>query len=391
MRRSQLLPALVAGLALIVGWATTPAHAAVDAANVRSVGHFAFPHGTDNAFHGRYVYAAQADSSEGKSPSRGDGGIHIIDISGATPRKVGFVRCSGYQNDVAVVKTGLIAVGAHHSSCGGIDGHAGVHLVDVRDPKRPRILGSVHLAGGTHTLTKVPGHPLIYSSPGGLGPPAEEWMIDVSDPNEPRVVGSFVPNQLGCHDISFATIKGRPLGFCASTNETLILDVGNPRKPTVVSRVIDGASFHHYAAPSPDGKLLVVNDENFIAHECVTAGRGVTGALWIHDISDISNPTIAGYVGPRRGISPVSGIVGGPEEWCTSHNFNFLPGTRTLVGAWYSGGTSVVDLTDPLAPREIAHYTPDDASAWSSYYYKGRIYVTDYHRGLDVIEIRKLR
>lgn len=359
---------------------------AVNAQNVLRVGRFRFPHGTDNAFQGRYVYAAQASPTRGA----GDGGVHIIDVSGRKPKQVGFVRCSGNQNDVAVVRPGLIAIGAHHSTCGGFD-HAGVHLVDVRNPGRPKLLGSVHLTGGTHTLTKVPGHPLIYSSPGGLGPPVEEQIIDVSDPSEPRIVGSFVPNQLGCHDVSFATIGGRPLGFCASTNETLILDVTEPRRPAVVSHVVDGASFHHYALPSPDGKLLVVNDENFIAHECRSAGHGVTGAMWIHDISNIAAPTLVGYIGPPRGKSAVSGVIGGPEQWCTSHNFNFIPRTRTLVGAWYTGGTSVIDLTNPLAPREIAYFQPADASAWSSYWYKGRIYITDYHRGLDVIEVRKLR
>ena len=387
MHKRILAPLL--GLTLLLLATSPPAEAAVSASNMRAVARFAFPHGTDNAFHGRYVYAGQADSSEGDPPSQGDGGVHVIDVSGRKPQRVGFVACSGYQNDVAVVKAGLIAVGAHHSSCGGGDGHAGVHLVDVGDPRRPRFLGMVHIDGGTHTLSKVPGHPLIYSSPGGLGPPVEEQIIDVSNPNDPRIVASFVPNQLGCHDISFQTIKGKPYGFCASTNETLILDVTNPRSPTVVSRVVDGASFHHYALPSPDGKLLIVNDENFLAHECVSGGRGVTGALWIHDISNISNPTIAGWVGPRRGTVPVSGIVDGPEAWCTSHNFNFIPGTRTLVGAWYTGGTSVIDLTDPRAPREVAYYQPDDASAWSSYWYRGRIYVTDYNRGLDVIELSK--
>lgn len=387
---ARLLAPLLSA-ALIVGATTLPAHAAVNANNARLISSFRFPHGTDNAFEGKYVYAGQADSSEGSTPSARDGGVHIIDISGPKPKRVGFVRCSGYQNDVAVVKPGLIAIGAHHASCGGIDGHAGIHLVDVRDPKRPKVLGALHIGGGTHTLSKVPGHPLIYSSPGGLGPPVEELIIDVSDPNEPRVVGSFVPNQLGCHDISFQKIRGRALGFCASTNETLILDVTNPRRPTVISRVVDGASFHHYALPSPDGKLLLVNDENFIAHECISGGRGVTGAMWIHDISNLQAPTIVGWIGPRRGISPVSGIIGGPEEWCTSHNFNFVPGTRILVSSWYSGGTSVVDLTNPLLPEEIAFFQPDDASAWSSYWYKGRIYITDYHRGLDVIEVPSLR
>ncbi|HEX2241504.1 MAG TPA: hypothetical protein VHJ82_10245, partial [Actinomycetota bacterium] len=83
-----------------------PAHAGTRAEQtseaITEVAHFPYSAGTDIDFAGRFVYAAQ----EGD-----EGGVHIFDISGSRPREVAFVSCPGTQNDVAVVRPGLIALG----------------------------------------------------------------------------------------------------------------------------------------------------------------------------------------------------------------------------------------------------------------------------------------
>jgi hypothetical protein len=81
------------------------------------------------------------------------------------------------------------------------------------------------------------------------------------------------------------------------------------------------------------------------------------------------------------------GVASGNSQSCTAHNFNFIPGTKMLVAAWISGGTNVIDLTDPASPKEVAHYSPDEAVAMSSYWYRGLIFVADFARGLDVLEL----
>ncbi len=63
--------------------------------------------------------------------------------------------------------------------------------------------------------------------------------------------------------------------------------------------------------------------------------------------------------------------------------------------AWYQGGISVTDFTDPKNVREIAYFDrgPVDATRavlagqWSSYWYNGRIYGSEIARGLDVLEL----
>jgi hypothetical protein len=72
------------------------------------------------------------------------------------------------------------------------------------------------------------------------------------------------------------------------------------------------------------------------------------------------------------------------------HNGNLIPvaGRYLLVAAWYYGGTSVIDFTNPSSPHEIAYYDPEGSptagEAWSAYWYNGKIYANDIRRGQDV-------
>ena len=368
---------LCAAALLVTALPAGAGESAVDKSdNVKVVKSFAYEGGTDLTFDGRYVFAAQQGNA---------GGIHVIDTRGKSPKKVSFILCPGSQNDVAVVRKGLFALGYHSGTCGAVPG-AGVRLLDVKNPRRPRILGSVdNLPGGTHTLTVYPGKPIIYASPGGLANGGGvEQILDVSNPKKPEVAATYRPNAAGCHDVSFDIRKDRALAFCAGLTEIQVWDVSDPLAPVTIGRIVNPAMFFpHSAVPSPDGKYLVVGDEAFGAHEC--AAGGPTGSLFVYDMSVPEAPVLVGQWGPRRGAAPV-----GVTEWCTAHNFQFVPGTMNLVVSWYTGGTSVLDLTNPTLITEIAHYVPDDADTWSSYFYAGRIYANDLKRGLDVIEVEGL-
>jgi hypothetical protein len=65
------------------------------------------------------------------------------------------------------------------------------------------------------------------------------------------------------------------------------------------------------------------------------------------------------------------------------------------VQAWYQGGISVVDFTDPGQPFEIAYFDrgPIDPQMlvlggdWAAYWYNGNIYASEIARGLDVFEL----
>jgi len=380
--RGALVP-VVAALVATAG----PAQAEVDKSkNVTLIKSFTydgggtfFSGGTDIDWQGKYVYAAQQGEA---------GGVHVFDASKRVPRKIALIKCPGEQNDVAVVKPGLLAIGAHSSGCGLPT--KGVRLVDVRNPKRPKLLGEVQLPGGTHTLTVYPGKPLIYASPGGLlNGGGVEQIVDVSNPNNPKVVGTFTPNRFGCHDLAFDIRKGRKLAICPGLTETQIWDVSKPTQPETIAHIVNPSIFfRHSAAVSPDGKLLVLGDENFGANDCV---GGPTGAIWIYDISIPEVPVPRSYYGINRGATPISAPDVDRGAWCTAHLFNFVPGTRTLVASWYGAGFNVLDLSDPTAPKEIAHYAGGGVNYWSAYWYDGRIWANDRVRGLDVFKVTGLK
>ncbi len=87
-----------------------------------------------------------------------------------------------------------------------------------------------------------------------------------------------------------------------------------------------------------------------------------------------------------------------PFENCVAHNGSLIPipGRDVMVQAWYQGGVSVFDWTDPSHPKEIAFFDrgPVDstklvgAGSWSAYWYNGYIYSSEIARGLDVLELQ---
>lgn len=397
----QSLLSLGSGL-LLLGALLTPARASLgsESRNVKLVRSFPYAAdeerpimdrgGTDMAFQGRYLYAAE----QGRRGA--GGGVHIFDISGDRPRKVGFARCGGWQNDVAVVRPGLIAVGYHEGefNCGNPQG--GVTLIDVSDPKRPRQLGTTEgdvpsgdplRGGGIHTLTVYPGTSLIYASPGGRQSGYEtgiETILDVSNPNKPEVVAEF-DSGIGCHDVTFDIRAQRKLAFCNGPGETQVWDVSDPRAPEVIGHVLNPIhAFHHSSAVSADGKLLVIGTET-MANDCT---GGPSGGLFAYDISDPRMPVLVGSFGAQRGARPLYSYPTDPgfDSLCAPHLFGFIGSTRTLVSGNGSGGVNIVDFSDPASPAELGYHMSDDRDYWAAYPYGGRIYANSV-QALDVFEV----
>lgn len=372
--------------------------AATKSDNLSVIARFEYWGGSHLAFGNGYAYAGNWNG-RGERPEVG--GVRIFDITG-TPRQVGYFKCSGDDVDVAFVEPGVIAVGHHAATCNPFEtgeDDAGVYLLDVGDPSRPKMLGSLNLPRDVdgvdrtgrqnHSITKYPGKPLIYTNPGGLPSNGQmlTHMIDVSNPAKPKVVAEYRPPapSTGCHDFSFHFDKRGKFGICAGLGGTSIWDVSDPLAPEVVSSIYNPLiQFAHYAVASGDGKILAINDENITANDCVEQ-ETPTGAVWFYDISDIESPQLISYFSPPRGAAPI-GSFESPSGTCTSHDFNWAD-NRTVVMPWYTGGFSVIDVEDPAAPKEIAYYQPEGGSMWSAHYYKGRIYTNDQLLGFGAFEV----
>lgn len=361
---------------------------------VKVVASIPFKGGTDLAFSGDYAFIGSLDG--GRMRDGGDGGLYVVKIDGDEPRLVGKLGCPGYQNDVGVWRN-TVVMGMHQhqprAGCGST-AFGGLRLVDVSDATNPRQTAFLRIPpNGTHTLTVVGDTGFVYSNPGGQVPawalesgrppaPSPIAIVDIRDQKAPRIVGAFAPpDSYGCHDIAVNADATR--AYCAASNMTQIWDINDPVHPRVIATILDPAvQFHHSAVPSPDGKMLVVTDEAASGHVCDgVVNKAVTGALWFFDISDETLPRLTGWVAP----GPVPHLSA--NGWCTAHNFAFFPGEPWLSVATFTGGTSIVDFSDATNPVVIASVTPPDTYAWSSYPYRGRVYVADERRGLDVVSV----
>lgn len=323
----------------------------------------------------------------------------------------------------------------------------GIRIVSIADPTNPRLITSLRFGrAGAHTVTVLPDGPrnggsqatqTVYvfgSSPTDRKNAVIEVPVD--DPASARITMVDHYATFGCHDISFFVPRG--LAACAGVDAvrydreeptTLnldrplagasLLDVrddpwdhsddgAGPTTPKLVATIdppYPSVRFHS-AAFSWDGNTLVLSDENMSttpSWSCETdADQGLAGGLWFYDVSDLSGagPKVRGYQQPH--------FVAG-NGWCTSTNFNVIPldsGRDVLVAAWYGGGTTVVDFTDPTDPEEIAYFVadPGDRETGSftraAYWYDGLIYINNVHgclagalcvgpteRGLDILRL----
>ena len=346
--------------------------------------------GTELASDGRYIYAGQWNGKLDRFESPRQGGVRIFDSQATPPRLVGTIACAGTDIDVAIARPGLLVIAHHRSACGVPKN--GVTTFDVSNPAKPRRLGSVAVPSA-HTLTAVPGTNYVYVSPGGLqNGDGQTAIVDVTNAARPRIAKIVRPDEWGCHDTTFArNLRDVLLGVCTGGDGVRIWNMTNPLAPKQISAISTWDNqeifFAHGSAISPDGTLLVVNDEAYYGHSCDGNGSfGGFGSLHIYDITQPEAPTYVGAIRPPRGAK----AFGRPDDvgsWCTSHQLNFAPNSRRLVNAWFSGGISVWDLTIPSMPREEAHYVGQGAVVWTAHWFNDRIWVNDLTRGVEVLQL----
>jgi len=436
MRRSRILVALLAAASL----AQPTAAQAHDADDDHAGWYFPSPEGqspdmhllatsertkplstyrnSDLAFWGRTVFAGHYD------------GFRAIDVSDPeNPVVLADVVCPGAQHDVSVWQNLLfLSVDTPRTTpeCDGVatgtaPGFEGIRIFDVSDPASPAYVGGVATDCGSHTHTLVPdtanGRVLLYVAsypsavlaPSPYGNACQRLAADgsqghskisivavpLASPQDAQVVAeptfelrdrAGVPGYRGCHDISvFLEIK-RAAAACL--NEGQIWDISDPVHPTTVARIQNPyIEFWHSSSFTWDGKLVLFGDEagGGTQPRCRTQDAPTLGALWFYDLAslDTLDPTV---VEPALGSFKIDRLQGDVAN-CTTHNFNVLPvdGRYVAVSAYYAGGTSVIDFTDPRNPHEAAFLDPHGANTWSSYWYNGRIYTNDSGRGSDVM------
>jgi hypothetical protein len=323
------------------------------------------------------------------------------------------------------------------------DRFRGVRVFDISDIKNPRQVAAVQTCRGSHTHTLVvdpndKDNVYIYVSgtsfvrqteelPGCSGetpdkdPNTALFRIDiikvpVAAPQDAKVVSSpriFIDARTGalnglnnggthgkkgiekpadtnqCHDITVYSAIGLAAGACSGNG--LLLDIKDPVHPKRVDAVNDpNYSYWHSASFSNDGSKVVFTDEwgGGLGARCRQNDPNKWGADAIFRLQDNKLNFASYYKLPA---------AQGDSENCVAHNGSLIPvpGRDIEVQAWYQGGVSIVDFTDPAQPFEIAYFDrgPIDPNMlvlggdWSAYWYNGYIYGSEIARGLDVFEL----
>ena len=210
-------------------------------------------------------------------------------------------------------------------------------------------------------------------------------MIGISD--EPG--GGPRPGPTQCHDITVFPEVGLAGGACEGYG--MLLDISNPRDPRRIAAAADSNfAYWHSATFNNDGTKVLFTDEwgGGSAPRCRATDRTEWGANAIFTIENRDLRFQSYYKLPAAQTA---------QENCVAHNGSIIPipGRDVMVQAWYQGGISIFDWTDPRRPIEIAYHDrgPIDASrmvmggSWSAYWYNGVIVSSEIARGLDILEL----
>jgi hypothetical protein len=323
------------------------------------------------------------------------------------------------------------------------DRFRGVRIFDISDIQNPKQVAAVQTCRGSHTHTLVldpndKDNVYIYVSGTSFVRQSEElegcsgekpdkdpntalFRIDVikvpvAAPQDAKIVSSprvFMDPRSGainglnnggthgkagsekpedtdqCHDITAYSAIGLAAGACSGNG--ILLDIKDPVNPKRVDAVNDpNYSYWHSASFSNDGSKVVFTDEwgGGLGARCRPNDPNKWGADAIFRLNNDKLSFANYYKLPA---------AQGDTENCVAHNGSLIPipGRDIEVQAWYQGGISVMDFTDPANPFEIAYFDrgPIDPKIlvlggdWSAYWYNGYIYGSEIARGLDVFQL----
>ncbi len=397
---------------------------------------------TDLAFSGNYMFMGNYH------------GWQAWDVSNpASPKLRVAVVCPGGQGDVSVYRN-LLFMSAQETrgrldcGTGGVqdtvstDRFRGVRIFDISDIDNPRQVAAVQTCRGSHTHSLVssprdPNNVYVYVSGTSAPRPAAEmpgcsrlapdedpntsyWRIEViqvplASPQQSRIVSApriFADRETGeiaglwpggahgpgtqttsrtnqCHDITAYPDLGIAGGACAGNG--ILLDISDPANPVRIEEVVDpNFAYWHSATFNNDGTSVIFTDEwgGGNAPRCRETDPPTWGADALFHVVD-RKLRLAGYY---KLPVPQTNL-----ENCVAHNGSLIPvpGRDIKVQAWYQGGISVFDFTDPAKPYEIAFFDRGPVNAermvsggyWSSYWFNGHIYGAEIARGFDVFRL----
>jgi hypothetical protein len=361
-------------------------------------------------------------------------GLQIIDVTKPESPKVAAVwDCAIAQGDVQLFERGKRVFVAYtaddissntriESGCYQDVGYTpakyptpyGTFVADVTNPRKPKTVGFMPLATGSHNQSVHPGGRYFYNSNSDLDSLGVIEVFDLKNFRKPKLVTTLTLGPgLNSHDITFSSDGKR--AYSAAVTESVVLDTTDPAAPEIIGRVVDPAvNIHHQSDPITledpilgERTFLIVTDELAGA-----AGNGFCpgGGLHVYDITGEleATPLKVGFweIPEFRPAGAGDDTTGGSLT-CTSHVLRMYPKQKLMTIAWYNAGVRVVDISglagisvgvEPglgnvgAGMAEVGFFHFPDSDTWSvkanKFAKDGSFYMfaNDIARGLDVFK-----
>jgi len=276
----------------------------------------------------------------------------------------------------------------------------GLKIYDISRREKPKEIAFFQTNGGVHRFTFDGTYAYISAHiEGYIG--RIVMIVDCKDPTRPQEVGRWwmpgqwtgggeTPAWSGRHHRCHHPIRsGNRLYVSYWHGGFVILDIEDMGKPRFVSGLDWSPPYitpTHTALPLPfplhGRRIMLAADE-----DVAKTAPGPPSFLWLVDITDERHPV-------PISTFQVPGVNGDPQpEFTGCHQpCERVTGPEIPV-AWFAHGLRIVDVANPHAPREVAHFLPDPPAGHARVSSndvevdgRGLFFVIDRGRGLHILE-----
>jgi hypothetical protein len=321
-------------------------------------------------------------------------GVSIYDITNPrAPIRMGRIDIRNAQNEDVDVGDGILLVSDDPHGWRGL-----LHVVDVRDPTRPHVVGTLRTwtrgifakgrrgndqprkGGIGHTATCIDACRWAYLA----GSTAGIDIVDLRNPAKPRIAGRFAAREAaggnGTHDVEQ---DAQGIAWVTGGSGTAGYDVSNPLRPRLLystgRRARHGplnGLIHHNSMRLP-GRVVAVTEEDF-GDRCRSAGSFQTWS----------------FGGHGRQMSVLDTFEVERDPWsrliCSAHWFDIRDGL--VAQGYYEAGLRLLDVRDPRNIRQVGFWVPQAGLIWAAVFAPtdptgSTVYAVDHQAGIQVVAL----
>jgi len=267
------------------------------------------------------------------------------------------------------------------------DWFSGMHIYDISDPARIKLLSSYHTPGSPKGVAVKEGYAYVADDDHGL------HIVDVHNLRKPKYAGRLLTPGLAY----IPKIVGNYLYLASHRGGFQVLDISEPLLPKIIANI---------DTPGMSWGIDVVDNKAYIADDAA--------GLLIYDVIDPSHPRFLGQFNPGGRAEDVR--VRGSVAYVTFFDKGLMsidvtdavkpellavlatPGNArgidldqnyAYIADWLAG-VHVVDISDATSLRLIGSYDTSGA-AWGLAYNKGHLFVMDWWGGVLTLDVSNSR